>query len=77
MVLLCFSVDDGGLERLQQYWMPELNHYLPGIPVVLVACKTDLRENQGALDALAREGKTPVSEAEVSCALIACLFHRN
>ena len=67
IVLLCFSVTDPDSRELMcKRWMPELNHFLPGIPVVLVACKTDLRENQGALNALAREGKTPVSEAEVS-----------
>ena len=67
IALLCFSIaDPDSHEPVCTRWMPELHHFLPDIPVVLVACKTDLRENQRVLDTLARQGKTPMSEAEVS-----------
>ena len=38
-------------------WIPELQQYAKGIPFVLVASKTDLRNDQTALTALAAHGR--------------------
>ena len=66
VALLCFSVSDpDSLGRLSDGWLPELERYLPGIPIILVGCKKDLRHNQDVLRTLAEEGKTTVSYAAV------------
>ncbi|XP_061178131.1 rho-related protein racA-like [Saccostrea echinata] len=42
--VLCFSVDDRhSFTSLVQKWLPQLRTSFPYVPVVLVACKTDLR----------------------------------
>ena len=42
--LLCFPVDKRHmLQALQERWMPEIRHYMPKTPFIVVATKTDLR----------------------------------
>ena len=42
--LLCFSLDDAENTRnVKEKWLPELINYCPGVPVVLVGTKSDLR----------------------------------
>jgi len=49
VVLLCFSlVAKGTYEAIREKWHPEVNHYLPKIPHVLVGTKLDLRESKTA-----------------------------
>lgn len=44
--LVCFSaVDRDSLESVASHWVPELTHYLPGTPFILVATKADLRND--------------------------------
>ncbi|CAH8448578.1 unnamed protein product [Heterobilharzia americana] len=46
VVVLCFSVDSpDSLENVEEKWMPEIKTFLPGIPVILVANKKDLRDD--------------------------------
>ncbi|CAL9135529.1 rac-like GTP-binding protein 3 isoform X1 [Musa acuminata AAA Group] len=45
--VLAFSlVSRASYENVLKKWMPELQHYAPGVPVVLVGTKLDLRENK-------------------------------
>lgn len=45
VLLFCFSVDSQrSLEHIQRRWYPEAEHFLPGVPKVLVGLKADLRE---------------------------------
>ena len=43
--LLCFGVDTDDFECIKTRWYPELHHYCPNVPVILVATKTDLRDD--------------------------------
>ncbi|XP_023233469.1 ras-related protein ced-10-like [Centruroides sculpturatus] len=44
--LLCFSVDNiNSYENISTMWHPEIIHYCPRTPYILVGTKTDLREN--------------------------------
>ena len=43
--LLCFSVDTRSFEDLKEYWYPEIHHHCPNVPIILVATKTDLRDD--------------------------------
>lgn len=42
---VCFSlVDRKTLEHVKTAWKPELDHHCPGVPIVLVGTKLDMRE---------------------------------
>ncbi|KAL6043482.1 putative RHO1 - GTP-binding protein of the rho subfamily of ras-like proteins [Balamuthia mandrillaris] len=44
VVLLCFSVDNPtSFENVTSRWSPELRHYIPNVPTVLVGTKKDRR----------------------------------
>jgi small GTP-binding protein len=46
--LVCFSVvSPSTYESVSCKWIPELLHHAPGVPIILVGCKTDLREDPG------------------------------
>lgn len=48
--LLCFSLDNrDSLENCRQKWMPELRHFLPDVPVILVGNKFDVRVESSSL----------------------------
>ena len=44
---LLYSITDNmdEIESLFDYWCPELEHHCPGVPIVLVASKIDLRQD--------------------------------
>jgi len=45
VVLLCFStISQSSFEAIREKWAPEVNHYIPNIPHILVGTKIDLRE---------------------------------
>lgn len=65
VVLLCFSIEDrDSLENVSEKWGPEVGHYCPGVPVILVGNKLDLRSDPQTLETLAKSNKAPVSSAE-------------
>lgn len=60
--LLCFSVvSPTSAENVKEKWLPEINHYAPATPSVLVGTKYDLRDDKGTLEALEAEGQKPLS----------------
>jgi len=45
--LLCFSVTDTiTFQHVKHVWIPELRHYSPKTPIVLLGTKTDLRKTE-------------------------------
>jgi len=47
VVLLCFSlVNKASYEAIREKWHPEVSHYVPNIPHILVGTKVDLRDSQ-------------------------------
>jgi len=45
IVLLCFStVTKASFDSIKEKWFPEVNHYVPDTPYILVGTKLDLRE---------------------------------
>ncbi|KAH7852132.1 hypothetical protein Vadar_020977 [Vaccinium darrowii] len=45
--ILAFSlISKASYENISKKWIPELRHYAPGVPVVLVGTKLDLREDK-------------------------------
>ncbi|XP_018648347.1 putative rho GTPase [Schistosoma mansoni] len=65
VVVLCFSVDNpDSLDNISTKWMPEIRNFLPNIPVILVANKKDLRNDQTTKRELQRMKQKPVTESE-------------
>jgi Ras-related C3 botulinum toxin substrate 1 len=42
-------------------WLPEINHHAPGVPVILVGTKLDLREDPVTLQRLRERRFSPVT----------------
>jgi len=64
VILLCFSIDSpDSLENIPDRWTPELKHFCPKVPIVLVGNKLDLRNNPETLEALAKLKQQPVPRA--------------
>lgn len=70
VLLICFSVDNpDSLENVPEKWVPEVRHFCPNVPFVLVGCKKDLRTNPDTIAELKKVGQKPVTEAEgMACA---------
>ena len=65
VILLCFSISSpDSLENIPERWIPEIKHFCPKVPVVLVGCKKDLRNDEETLSLLAADKKAPVSREE-------------
>lgn len=53
--LVCFSTaDPNSFHNIRSKWYPEIYHHAPGVPIVLVGTKTDLREEE-----IIKEAKDP------------------
>ncbi|KAM9063736.1 LOW QUALITY PROTEIN: rho-related GTP-binding protein RhoB [Sarcophilus harrisii] len=60
VILMCFSVDSpDSLENIPEKWVPEVKH-CPNVPIILVANKKDLRNDEHVRNELARMKQEPV-----------------
>eukprot|EP01129_Flabellula_baltica_P006293 TRINITY_DN233_c0_g1_i2.p1 TRINITY_DN233_c0_g1~~TRINITY_DN233_c0_g1_i2.p1 ORF type:complete len:204 (-),score=47.82 TRINITY_DN233_c0_g1_i2:43-654(-) len=60
--LMCFSVlSPDSSDNIKSKWYPEVTHYCPKTPYVLVGTKIDLREDENELEELAKEGHRPLT----------------
>ncbi|KAG5895126.1 hypothetical protein JTB14_008562 [Gonioctena quinquepunctata] len=65
VVLICFAIDyPDSLANVRQKWWPEVEHFLPHVPVLLVGNKLDLRSDPGIVESLRRKKSRPVSRQE-------------
>jgi len=56
VILMCFSVDShDSLENIHAKWVPEVQHFCPNVPFLLIATKKDLRNDPATRQALGRE----------------------
>ncbi|KAL1631872.1 Rho GTPase [Neofusicoccum ribis] len=59
-IMLCFSVDSpDSLENVETKWVGEIAENCPGVKLVLVALKCDLREQTDADDEEGQQGEKP------------------
>merc|ERR1712039_178606 len=55
--LVCFSViSNASFENVKTKWVPEIQHHAPGVPIVLVGTKADLRKDEQTEKQLAQKG---------------------
>lgn len=56
VILMCFSVDSrDSLENIQAKWVPEVHHFCPNVPFLVIATKKDLRNDATVRQQLARD----------------------
>ena len=63
--LVCFSVcDPHSFKTVQEKWVPEIKHYGPNVPFLLVGTQADVRYDRATLDKLAKKQEEVVSKEE-------------
>ncbi|KAF9917345.1 GTP-binding protein Rho1 [Lobosporangium transversale] len=62
VILICFAIDSpDSLENVQEKWHSEVQHFCGGLPILLVACKKDLRFDRTTIEELAKTKQAPVT----------------
>ncbi|CAG8535572.1 5171_t:CDS:1 [Ambispora leptoticha] len=62
--IICFSlVCPTSFDNVLSKWLPELSHYSPNVPTILVGTKLDLREDRETILKLRQEGGVPITYA--------------
>ncbi|XP_006269414.1 ras-like GTP-binding protein RHO isoform X1 [Alligator mississippiensis] len=65
VILMCFSVDNpNSLQNILDIWVPEVRHFCPTTPIVLVATKKELRNDESVQKRLAVMRQEPIRSAE-------------
>eukprot|EP00457_Paulinella_chromatophora_P017358 gb/GEZN01018390.1/.p1 GENE.gb/GEZN01018390.1/~~gb/GEZN01018390.1/.p1 ORF type:complete len:196 (+),score=22.42 gb/GEZN01018390.1/:23-610(+) len=55
--IIAFSIiSPNSFENVKSKWLPEISHHAPGVPVLLVGTKSDIRDDAAALQALQSKG---------------------
>nr|XP_043631290.1 protein ALTERED PHOSPHATE STARVATION RESPONSE 1-like isoform X2 [Erigeron canadensis] len=61
--ILAFSlISKASYENVSKKWIPELKHYAPGVPIILVGTKLDLRDDKQFF--VDHPGATPITSAQ-------------
>ncbi|XP_042364360.1 rho-related GTP-binding protein RhoA-D-like [Plectropomus leopardus] len=65
VILMCFSIDSpDSLENIPEKWTPEVKHFCPSVPIILVGNKKDLRNDEHTRRELAKMKQEPVKIEE-------------
>jgi len=51
-------------DHIEHKWFPEITHNCPGVPILLVGNKLDMREDPGAIKTLAEQKMAPVAKTQ-------------
>jgi len=63
--LICFSLfNRESFQNVQKKWVVEINENTPGIPIILVGTKLDLRNKPEAVQSLKEHNEHPVTKEE-------------
>jgi len=63
--LICFSIiSPHSFDNVKSKWWPEIQHHAPGVPIILVGTKSDLRNDASMVAQLASKGLRVVSVEE-------------
>ncbi|ROL44891.1 Rho-related GTP-binding protein RhoA-D [Anabarilius grahami] len=65
VILMCFSIDSpDSLENIPEKWTPEVKHFCPNVPIILVGNKKDLRNDEHTRRELTKMKQEPVKPEE-------------
>lgn len=65
VILICFSIDSpDSLDNVLEKWVSEVLHFCQGVPIILVGCKSDLRDDPNVIEQLNQQQQLPVSTSE-------------
>merc|ERR1712137_1534491 len=63
--LACFSIiSPASFENVKAKWVPEISHHCPGVPILLVGTKLDLREDSETINRLAEKKLAPITHQQ-------------
>jgi len=64
ILFICFSLTSpSSFESVKTKWLPEIAHYCPKVPFLLVGTKLDLRENQDVINELKEKQQIPITQS--------------
>ncbi|KAI8912708.1 P-loop containing nucleoside triphosphate hydrolase protein [Gorgonomyces haynaldii] len=62
VILICYAVDSpDSLDNVREKWISEVNHFCAGLPIILVGCKKDLRNDPRTIEELKKIQQSPVT----------------
>ncbi|CAF1577362.1 unnamed protein product [Adineta steineri] len=62
VILMCFSIDNPvSVASITEKWIPEVRHFCGKCPIILVACKSDLRNDSQIIAKLKERNEKPVT----------------
>lgn len=65
VILICFSIDSPDtLDNVLEKWISEVLHFCQGVPIILVGCKADLRNDGETIERLRQQQQQPVTTSE-------------
>lgn len=65
VILMCFSIDSpDSLENIPEKWTPEVRHFCPNVPIILVGNKKDLRNDENTKRELLKMNQAPLKHDE-------------
>ena len=63
--LACFSIISPiSFEHIEHKWHPEIIHHCPGVPILLVGNKIDLRDDAATLAVLKEQRSAPITKTQ-------------
>jgi len=63
--LICFSIiSPHSFDNVKSKWWPEIQHHAPGVPLILVGTKADLRNDEATVSQLASKGLRVITQEE-------------
>ena len=67
VILMCFSIDNpDSYANISERWTPEVRHFCPNVPIILVGNKKDLRTDEYIKRELSKTKQKPVTSDEGS-----------
>ena len=65
VILMCFSINSpNSLQNATNRWIPEVKHFCPNVPIILVGNKKDLRNDECTKRELMKMNQEPVRPEE-------------
>lgn len=62
VIIMCFSIDSpDSLDNILEKWSPEVRHFIPTVPIILVGNKKDLRNDMQTIKELDKKRQKPVT----------------